>query len=412
MIFPTPSPTWSLDPQLTRDTIEIGDLPLSRVLVVNDANWPWLLLVPRRLGASEIIDLDEVEQAQLMTEIARVARAMQTVTGCDKLNIAALGNVVSQLHVHVIARREGDAGWPRPIWGAAPALPHDPGVLDQLIAALRGKIWITVTLRRSPRHAKRRCPRRSRLMSPRPDLGPKPRLGYAESLIDRAAERRGDAAALAALENGADARVYVIGGELVPLNKTPAGLDPLFTFAQARALGGSAEVVFLGLMDGAARFALALDPATIEALKTREDLVVTDLRSIAVRGPHRRRPSAADRRGQGAAQLACAPPLLLELRRRRPTWSRAAGGATARPAGSSTSRAPIRSSSCFRSRASVACSAARIASWPACGPAWPASSSRARRSRTPCAARSARRPGSYAGGSPISGRSRGRFPPR
>ena len=109
---PTPSPPpWSLHPQLARDTVELGDLPLSRVLVVNDANWPWLLLVPRRVGIVEIIDLDEVEQAQLMTEITRVARAlMKTVTGCDKLNIAALGNVVPQLHVHVIARREGDAG--------------------------------------------------------------------------------------------------------------------------------------------------------------------------------------------------------------------------------------------------------------------------------------------------------------
>ena len=75
MIFPTPSPTWSLHPQLARDTIEVGDLPLSRVLVVNDANYPWLLLVPRRIDVVEIIDLDEVEQAQLMTEIARVARA-------------------------------------------------------------------------------------------------------------------------------------------------------------------------------------------------------------------------------------------------------------------------------------------------------------------------------------------------
>jgi diadenosine tetraphosphate (Ap4A) HIT family hydrolase len=142
-MFPEPLPTWSLDPQLARDTIEIGDLPLSRVLLVNDANWPWLLLVPRRLEVSEVIDLDEVEQAQLMTEIARAARAMKVVTGCDKLNIAALGNAVSQLHVHVIARRKGDAGWPRPIWGAAPAVLHDPGVLDQIIGALRRKIWIT-----------------------------------------------------------------------------------------------------------------------------------------------------------------------------------------------------------------------------------------------------------------------------
>src|SRR5262245_54722528 len=128
------------------------------------------------------------------------------------------------------------------------------------------------------------APRRSDLMSPRPDLGPKPRLGYVESLIDRMAERRGDAAAMAALENDATARVYVIGGELVPLNKTAAGLDPLFTLAQARALGGSAEIVFLGLMDSAPRFALALDPAATEALKTHEQFVVTDLRSIAVRG--------------------------------------------------------------------------------------------------------------------------------
>ncbi len=142
MIFPTPPPTWSLHPQLARDTIEIGDLPLSRVLVVNDANWPWLLLVPRRLEVSEIIDLDEVEQAQLMTEIARAARAVKTVTACDKLNIAALGNVVPQLHVHIIARREGDAGWPRPVWGAAPPLPHDKGELDRFIEALRTKIWI------------------------------------------------------------------------------------------------------------------------------------------------------------------------------------------------------------------------------------------------------------------------------
>ena len=81
---------WTLHPQLGRDTINIGDLPLSRVLVVNDANYPWLLLVPRRAGVSEIIDLEEVEQAQLWTEIARAGRALKAMTACDKLNIAAL----------------------------------------------------------------------------------------------------------------------------------------------------------------------------------------------------------------------------------------------------------------------------------------------------------------------------------
>jgi len=140
--LPTPEP-WSLHPQLARDTIVVGDLALSRLLVVNDANWPWLLLVPRRLGASEIIDLDEVERAQLMTELARAARALKEVSACDKLNVAALGNVVPQLHVHLIARRSGDAGWPKPIWGAAPPLTHDPRELDRFVTAIKRKVWVT-----------------------------------------------------------------------------------------------------------------------------------------------------------------------------------------------------------------------------------------------------------------------------
>jgi len=140
--LPTAEP-WSLHPQLARDTVAIGDLALSRLLVVNDANWPWLLLVPRRSGASEIIDLDEVERAQLMTEISRVARALKEVTACDKLNVAALGNVVAQLHVHVIARRSGDAGWPKPIWGVAPPLAHDARELDRFVSAIKRKVWVT-----------------------------------------------------------------------------------------------------------------------------------------------------------------------------------------------------------------------------------------------------------------------------
>jgi len=121
-------------------------------------------------------------------------------------------------------------------------------------------------------------------MSPRPDLGPKPRLGYTASLIERAAERRADAAALAALEADANARTYVVGGEMVVLNKGDEVHDPLFMLGQARALGRTAEFVFLGLIDSAPRFAVALDPADAEALKMCGDLYVTDLRSIAVRG--------------------------------------------------------------------------------------------------------------------------------
>jgi len=133
---------WSLHPQLARDTINIGDLPLCRALVINDENYPWLLLVPRRQGMVELIDLGEVERAQLMTEIARVAGALKDVTRCDKLNIAALGNVVPQLHVHIIARRHGDAAWPRPVWGVVPALAHDPAELEGFISAIRRKIWL------------------------------------------------------------------------------------------------------------------------------------------------------------------------------------------------------------------------------------------------------------------------------
>ncbi len=137
-----PDPAWSLHSQLKQDTIDIGDLPLCRVLVIKDANYPWLLLVPRRPDVGEIIDLDEVEQAQLMTEVSRLARALKEITKCDKLNVAALGNVVPQLHVHVIARRKTDAAWPRPVWGAAPPLAHDAEEVQNFISALRRKIWL------------------------------------------------------------------------------------------------------------------------------------------------------------------------------------------------------------------------------------------------------------------------------
>lgn len=132
---------WSLHTTLEKDTINIGDLPLSRVLVIKDANYPWLLLVPRRAETIELIDLDETDQAQLTTEINCVARALKDVTRPDKLNIAALGNVVPQLHVHIIARRTSDAAWPRPVWGVVPPLDYDPQDAETFVTALRRKIW-------------------------------------------------------------------------------------------------------------------------------------------------------------------------------------------------------------------------------------------------------------------------------
>jgi NAD+ diphosphatase len=121
-------------------------------------------------------------------------------------------------------------------------------------------------------------------MSPRPDLGPKPRLGYAASGIDRAAELRANVAVLGNLEHDSGACSYVIGGELIALKNNADGLDPLFTPAEMQALGPAAETVFLGLHDGAARFAAGLDPGVLEKLKARDELRVVDLRSIAVQG--------------------------------------------------------------------------------------------------------------------------------
>ncbi len=133
--------SWTLHPQLETDGVDVGDLPLSRLLLLNDANYPWLLLVPRRVGASEIIDLAEADQIALTGEIAGVCRALKALTSCDKLNVAALGNVVTQLHVHIIARRHDDPAWPKPVWGVAAPLGYDRDARDEMIAALRRAIW-------------------------------------------------------------------------------------------------------------------------------------------------------------------------------------------------------------------------------------------------------------------------------
>jgi diadenosine tetraphosphate (Ap4A) HIT family hydrolase len=137
---PAPYAAFALDPQLERDTAVVGDLPGSRVLLMDDANFPWLIVVPRRPGAVEIFDLDAAERARLTSELALLARLLKDLTGCDKINIAAIGNVVSQLHVHVIARRRDDPAWPRPVWGALPARPYGEAERGRLIQAIRAKI--------------------------------------------------------------------------------------------------------------------------------------------------------------------------------------------------------------------------------------------------------------------------------
>jgi diadenosine tetraphosphate (Ap4A) HIT family hydrolase len=128
---------WTLDPQLDADTVLVKDLAVSRVLLNDDANYPWLILVPQRTGMVELIDLNEADRAALWNEIALASQALKAVTRCHKLNVAQLGNQVAQLHIHIIAREKSDAAWPNPVWGKAPRKPYETGARDALIGQLR-----------------------------------------------------------------------------------------------------------------------------------------------------------------------------------------------------------------------------------------------------------------------------------
>ena len=138
-----PQPEFTLHPQIIQDTLDVGDLPLSRLRLMNDATYPWLILVPRRADIVEIIDLVPDERVQLMTEISQVSQVLKAETKCDKLNVAALGNMVRQLHIHVIARFGTDMAWPRPVWGQNQAVSYSEKQSSELISRLRDKLFIS-----------------------------------------------------------------------------------------------------------------------------------------------------------------------------------------------------------------------------------------------------------------------------
>ncbi len=117
--------TFALHSRLAADTHPIGDLPLCRVLLMDDARYPWLVLVPRRPELREITDLDAPERAALIEVVAAASRALEGATGAEKMNVGAIGNVVPQLHVHVVARFAGDEAWPAPVWGRGTPVPRD-----------------------------------------------------------------------------------------------------------------------------------------------------------------------------------------------------------------------------------------------------------------------------------------------
>ncbi|HEX5282221.1 MAG TPA: HIT domain-containing protein [Micropepsaceae bacterium] len=131
---------FALHPRLAADTVTICDWPLSRVLLMNDGRFPWLILVPRRAGIAEFFSLPSIDRNLLADEISRasaiVRRWAMSRAGCDKLNVGMIGNIVRQLHVHVIARRTTDAAWPFPVWGRGDPVPYPPGEFERAAAEL------------------------------------------------------------------------------------------------------------------------------------------------------------------------------------------------------------------------------------------------------------------------------------
>lgn len=134
------SAAFELDPRLAGDSVFVADGPLSQVRLMDDTRFPWLLLVPRVAGVTEWIDLDGNQQRLLLAEINRASQVLRATPGVAKLNIGALGNVVSQLHVHLVGRHPGDSAWPGPVWGSGSAVRHAPEALAAAAAEWRSRL--------------------------------------------------------------------------------------------------------------------------------------------------------------------------------------------------------------------------------------------------------------------------------
>ena len=128
---------FKLHPQLQQDCEQLGRFELCHLLLMRDAHYPWCILVPARADITEIYQLDSADQQQLLRESSHLAQTMATLFNADKMNIAALGNVVPQLHIHHIARHRDDAAWPAPVWGKVAARAYTPELLTQTVVRLR-----------------------------------------------------------------------------------------------------------------------------------------------------------------------------------------------------------------------------------------------------------------------------------
>jgi diadenosine tetraphosphate (Ap4A) HIT family hydrolase len=127
---------FKLHPRLAQDTSVIGDFPLCRLLLMNDANYPWFILVPRRAEIQEVFELEQQDQKQLLKESSHLSQVLSKIFQADKLNIAALGNIVPQLHIHHIVRYQTDQAWPNPVWGLFPTQPYTERVRQETCAGL------------------------------------------------------------------------------------------------------------------------------------------------------------------------------------------------------------------------------------------------------------------------------------
>lgn len=132
--------SFELHPQLAADCLPVGDLPLCRVLLLNDAHYPWFILVPRRAEITEIHQLDEPDRNRLWRESDWFSHQLEAIYTPDKLNIAALGNMIPQLHLHHIARFKNDAAWPAPVWGKHPSTPYADAEAEKHIGRLRTRM--------------------------------------------------------------------------------------------------------------------------------------------------------------------------------------------------------------------------------------------------------------------------------
>lgn len=133
---------FALHPQLTADTIPVGDLPVCRVLLMNNRHFPWLVLVPRREGLRELFDLKPDDYHSVMAEVRDTTKQFAALTAAHKMNVAALGNLVPQLHIHIIARRLDDAAWPQPVWSTT-AEPYPADNVPPLVESIKQRLNIT-----------------------------------------------------------------------------------------------------------------------------------------------------------------------------------------------------------------------------------------------------------------------------